>query len=127
VPGSPDPCYTHHVRDEVAGGRRPRLLLGAAVTGGGWGFLAYALLWGHTPVIITRSFVVSSFGTLLLLPVRIVLWGIRSVEGWTGRPFEFSERNGWIGVLAGAVGAAIGVLVVAGTTAALRRARRRSR
>jgi hypothetical protein len=77
----------------------------AAVAGGLWGLAGYAVLWGHTPLVVHRTFVVSVPGTLLLLPVRIVLWGIRSVEGLAGGPFDFSRNNGWIGLLAALVGA----------------------
>jgi hypothetical protein len=75
-----------------------------------WGLGGYALLWGHTPVVITRSFVVSLPGTLLLLPIRLVLWGIRFVEDRVvDRSFDFSRSNAWIGGLAGLVGAALAV------------------
>jgi hypothetical protein len=96
----------------------------AGVAGGVWGLLGYALLWGHTPFFIHRPFVVSLPGTLLLLPVRIVLWGIHVVEGVAGHPFDFSRRNGWIGALAAAVGAGLAVAVAAAVRFGLRRIRR---
>jgi hypothetical protein len=91
------------------------VLLGAAA-GGLWGLAGYAVLWGHTPVVVHRSFVVGWIGTVLLFPVRMVLWGIRFVEEHVvGRPFDFSQNNAWIGALAGLVGATLvvtGFLVV---------------
>jgi hypothetical protein len=86
--------------------RRP-VLLGAAV-GGLWGLAGYAVLWGHTPLVVHRSFVVSGAGTVLLLPVRLVLWGIRFVEEHVAAgPFDFSGNNAWIGALTAVVGAAL--------------------
>ena len=92
-----------------------------------WGLAGYAVLWGHTTVVVSRSFVVSAVGTILLLPVRAVLWVIHSLERVAGSPFEFSDNNWWIGLASGATGAAM----VAGLTlvvwAALRLARRSGR
>jgi hypothetical protein len=90
------------------GGLRPPAV--AAILGGLWGLAGYALLWGHTPLVVHRTFVVSVPGTVALLPVRIVLWGIRSVEGVAGGPFDFSRNNGWIGLLAALVGAGMVLL-----------------
>ena len=95
----------------------------AAAIGALWGLFGYALLWGHTPLVLHRTFVVSVPGTLLLLPVRVVLWGIHAVERAVGHPFDFSQRNAWIGAVAGVVGAAIAV----GTIAVVRVAARRMR
>jgi hypothetical protein len=82
--------------------------LGVASAGGAlWGVAGYLVLWGHTPFFPDRNFVVSPLGTFLLLPVRLVLWSIRLVEGIAGRNFEFAGNNWWIGVVAGLVGAAI--------------------
>ena len=103
-------------------GRTPPTLVAAAL-GGVWGLLGYALLWGHTPVVIHRTFVVSVPGTMLLLPVRVVLWGVHVAEDLTSGPFDFSRNHGWIGMLAAAVGAA---MVAAGyvlTRAVARRVR----
>jgi energy-converting hydrogenase Eha subunit A len=92
--------------------RRRRPLLISAVVGGAWGLAGYAVLWGHTPIVIHRPFVVSGVGTALLFPVRVVLWGIRVVEEEVaGAPFDFSRNDAWIGATAGLVGA---VLLVAG-------------
>jgi hypothetical protein len=93
----------------------------AAVAGAVWGLAGYALLWGYTPIVIQRPFVVSIPGTMLLLPVRIVLWGIRLVEDHiAAAPFDFSRNHGWIGALAGAVGAALVVVAFLTVRAALR-------
>ncbi len=78
------------------------------------------MLWGHTSIVVHRSFVVSPVGTLILLPVRLVLWGIRALERAAGGPFEFSSNNWWIGLAAGLVGAAIATLAVVLVRLALR-------
>lgn len=86
---------------------------GAAGLGALWGLFGYAVLWGHTPLTVHRPFVLSVLGTILLLPVRLVLLGIRLVEERVaGHPFDFSANHAWIGALAGVVGAAIAVVVV---------------
>ena len=84
----------------------------AAISGALWGLVGYALLWGHTPLVIHPTFVESSLGTLLLLPVRVVLWAIHWLERAAGGPFDFSENNWWIGLAAAAIGAAIAVGIV---------------
>jgi hypothetical protein len=108
---------------------RPSVLSLAAGVGALWGALGYALLWGHTPIVLTRRFVVSAIGTALLLPVRLVLWSIRLVEDHVvGRPFDFSRNNGWIGLLAAVVGtilAASAYLIVRWTRRWLRSRRGR--
>jgi hypothetical protein len=93
----------------------------AALVGALWGLVGYALLWGHTPVVVHRSFVVSPLGTLALLPVRLVLWSIHVVERLAGSPFDFSGNNAWIGALAGVAGAAVVTItyVLVRTTARL--------
>ncbi|HWC32961.1 MAG TPA: hypothetical protein VG709_07520 [Actinomycetota bacterium] len=66
------------------------------------------MLWGYTPIVVHRSFVVSTGGTLVLLPVRAVLFAIRLVEEHVaGRSFDLSRSHGWIGLVAAAVGAAV--------------------
>lgn len=92
----------------------------AAAAGAVWGLAGYLALWGYTPFTVHRAFVVSVPGTIVLFPIRVVLWGIRAVEGWVGRPFEFASRNAWIGLAAGAAGAAVAVLVTAATAAVIR-------
>ena len=90
-----------------ATGSRRRPLLIAASLGAAWGLLAYLVLWGFTPLIVQRAFVVSPLGTLLLLPARTVLWLIHWAESAAGRAFEFSNNHWWIGLAAGVVGAGI--------------------
>ena len=92
--------------------KRTSALLVAAGAGLIWGLAGYALLWGHTSIVIHRSFVVSPIGTILLLPVRVTLWAIHAAEGLAGRPFDLSGNDWWIGLAAAAAGAGI---VVAGT------------
>jgi hypothetical protein len=105
-------------------GRRPSRspLRIAAVVGAIWGLVGYALLWGYTPVVIHPTFVASLPGTVLLFPVRVVLWIIHGVERAAGGPFDFSENNWWIGLAAAAVGA-VTVLVVVWAVARVRAAR----
>jgi membrane associated rhomboid family serine protease len=107
-----------------------RRLLTAGAAGALWGLAGYALLWGYTPFVVHRTFVVSVVGTVVLLPVRIVLWGIRFVEeNLAGEPFDFSANNGWIGVLAAAVGAGAAVvafLLIRAVAGAMRRRRPRA-
>ena len=98
----------------------------AIVLGALWGGLAYAVLWGHTPLLVSRRFVVSALGTLVLLPVRLVLWGIRSLEGAVGEIFAFADANWWIGVVAAAVGAAISVGALLGARSFTKRLRNSS-
>ena len=105
--------------DAARSRRRP--LLVAASLGAAWGLLAYSVLWGFTPLVVQRAFVVSPIGTLLLLPARIVLWLIHWAENVAGRAFEFSENHWWIGLAAGIVGAgvvaALALLIRLGTRA----------
>jgi hypothetical protein len=89
---------------------RGRPLWIAALAGAAWGFAGYAVLWGETPIVVHRPFVVSLPGTLLLAPIRIVLVGIRLVEERVAdRSFDFSSNHVWIGGLAALVGAALGL------------------
>ena len=97
----------------------------AAGLGAAWGVLGYAVLWGLTPIVIHRAFVITPLGTVLLLPVRTVLAGIRLVEErLVGRPFELSESHGWIAAAAAVVGAAIPGLALLAVRGAARRLRR---
>jgi hypothetical protein len=92
------------------------LQVAAAAIGAAWGAAGYAVLWGLTPIVVHRPFVVSFVGTMLLAPVRVVLLGIRIVEERVVEsPLDFSGNHGWIGLLAAAVGAAlvVGTLEVA--------------
>jgi hypothetical protein len=109
--------------DRRVGIGRTRPALIAATAGGAWGLLGYALLWGHTPVVVHRTFVVSVPGTILLFPARVVLWGIHVVEDLAAGPFDFSRNHAWIGVLSGVVGAAMVSATYLLTRSLLRRAR----
>jgi hypothetical protein len=102
----------------------PRLGIAAGL-GAAWGVLGYALLWGLTPIVVHRAFVITPWGTVLLLPARTVLAGIRLVEERVvGRPFELSESHGWIALAAAAVGAAVAVVAFLAARGAARRLRR---
>lgn len=93
----------------------------AAAAGTAWGLGGYLVLWGHTPLVVHRPFVVSGLGTVVLFPVRTVLWGIRLVEERiVDRSFDFSESSEWIGAVSGAVGAAVLVLIVLAVRTATR-------
>lgn len=94
----------------------------AAAIGALWGLFGYSVLWEGRPFVVDRRFVTSVPGTLVLLPVRAVLWGIRLAETVAGRAFESSANTWWIGALAALVGAA---LVSGGVLGARRIARRR--
>ncbi|HEX2031332.1 MAG TPA: hypothetical protein VHL78_08040 [Actinomycetota bacterium] len=95
-----------------------------AAAGAVWGLAGYLVLWGHTPLVVHRPFVLSALGTVLLLPVRLVLWGIRVVEERVvGHPFDFSRSSEWIGLLAAAVGAGVAVAGVVAVRLTLRRVR----
>ena len=97
----------------------------AGAMGALWGLGGYALLWGETPIVVTRRFVLSGAGTALLLPARVVLWGIRQVEvRVAGRSFDLSSAHGWIAPVAALVGAGIVVAAFVLVRAALRRLRR---
>ena len=112
------PALERHLRPV---GVRPAVV--AAAIGAAWGIVGYTLLWGLTPVVVHRAFVVSVPGTLLLLPVRLVLWGIHLVEEVAAEPFDFSRNHGWIGILAGVVGAGMAVGATALTRTVVRRVR----
>ena len=106
------------------GGERSRGPWIAAGAGFLWGLGGYALLWGHTAVVVQHRFVVSVLGTALLLPVRLVLWGIHAVEGsLVSGPFDFAANNGWIGALAGLVGAGLVLAAFLAVRAGIRLAR----
>jgi hypothetical protein len=95
------------LRDEYP---RTSGLAGSAAAGALWGFLGYTVLWQGVPFGVNRRFVESVIGTLVLLPVRTVLWGVHLGERMAGRPFDFADDNWWIGVAAALVGGAIGAL-----------------
>ena len=80
--------------------------LGAAVgLGAAWGLLGYGVLWEGTPLQVQRPFVEGVVGTLVLLPVRIVIWGIHLAEVIAGRSFDLSQNHWWIALAASAIGA----------------------
>ena len=84
------------------------LLLLALTIGALWGGFAYAVLWNETSIVVTPSFFDSPLGLLALLPVRVVLWGIRLVETKVvHHAFRFPDNTRWIGALSALVGAAI--------------------
>jgi hypothetical protein len=97
----------------------------AAGLGGFWGFVGYTILWEGAPIEVTRSFVVSLGGTLLLLPVRLVIWGIHLAERAAGRSFDLSRNHRWIAVVAALVGAALALAVFSVTRTSIRRLRLR--
>lgn len=105
--------------------RAPRAHTAAWIAGLGavWGLLGYSILWEGRPVVVDRAFVESPLGTLLLLPVRTVLTGIRLTEVLLGRSFVLAENHRWIGPVAGLVGAAIAAGVFVLARGLLRRAR----
>ena len=89
-----------------------------------WGLLGYAILWEGEPFAVDRPFVESPGGTIALLPIRVVLWAIHVAEDLACRTFELSANHWWIGVAAGAVGAALGFAVTIAVLLAARRLRR---
>ncbi|MEX2275911.1 MAG: hypothetical protein WEA10_10170 [Actinomycetota bacterium] len=92
---------------------RPSGVLAAAVgLGGFWGLVSYTILWEGQPVQVNRPFVESIAGTLLLLPARIVIWGVLLAEEIAGRTFDLSSNNLWIGLVASMLSAAIGLGVL---------------
>lgn len=98
-------------------------VMAAMATGALWGALGYAVLWGLSPIVVGRRFVVSLLGTLVFLPVRLVLWGIRAVEAAAGRSFELADSTWWIGVTAALVGAVIAAAAALALRPVVRRLR----
>ncbi len=95
----------------------------AAGIGALWGVAGYTVLWNGVPFGVDRAFVESVFGTLILLPVRTVLWFVHLAEDAAGHPFGFADDNWWIGLAAAAVGAAMLVILFVVARAALRAVR----
>jgi hypothetical protein len=120
---------TVRMREQGTSGLRRDAPPGISVTGlsfgigAVWGLLGYSILWEGTPVQVDRPFVQSVAGTLVLLPVRTVLWAIRLAEDVAGRPFDLSSTHWWIAPAAGAVGA----VALAGLAWAVRAVVRRRR
>jgi uncharacterized membrane protein YeaQ/YmgE (transglycosylase-associated protein family) len=117
----PRPDRGEGLRDEYP---RTSGLVGSAATGALWGFIGYTVLWQGVPFGVNRRFVESVIGTLVLLPVRTVLWGVHLGERMAGRPFEFADDNWWIGAAAAVVGGAIGALAFVAIQRAARALRR---
>lgn len=94
--------------------RRARWLVAGA--GALWGAVSFSVLWGYTAIQVHRSFVDSLPGLVSLLPVRLVLFGIRWVErDVVHRPFVLADNHQWIGLVAAALGAAtLGTAYVVG-------------
>jgi hypothetical protein len=112
-------CYTR-----IVPGRTLRWLV--LITGAAWGFAAYLVMWGYTPIVVTERFVESLTGLLLLLPARLVLESIHFVEQRiVHHPFDFSNNNAWIGYVASGTGAAALGIAWAVVTAPRRLAARR--
>ena len=119
--GGARPDRGEGLRDEY-----PRVsgLAASAATGALWGFLGYNVLWQGVPFGVNRRFVESVAGTLVLLPVRTVLWGVHLGERMADRPFDFADDNWWIGVAAALVGGAIGFLAFVAIRSVMRALRR---
>lgn len=116
------PGRTEGLRDEY-----PRAASGLATMGAigaAWGFFGYTVLWQGVPFGVNRRFVESVVGTLVLFPVRTVLWGVHIGERLAGRSFDFADDNWWIGVVAAAIGAVIVVLAFVVVRTAARALRR---
>lgn len=77
-----------------------------------WGAFCYSVLWDGTPFEVDRRFVESAGGTLLLLPARLVLWGVRAAEILRGRTFDLSGSTWILGAATAAAGLLTGVLIV---------------
>ena len=113
------------VLDEGEGPPRISPITVAAALGSVWGLVGYSILWEGAPVEVQRPFVESLVGTVALLPVRIVLWGIHVAEAIAGRPFELSANHRWIGVAAALVGALVAGVAAFAARSTVRRLRRR--
>ena len=105
--GGAQPKRTEGLRDEYPRASGPATMAGIGAV---WGFFGYTVLWQGVPFGVNRRFVESVVGTLVLFPVRTVLWGIHIGERFAGRSFDFADDNWWIGVAAALVGGAIVVL-----------------
>jgi hypothetical protein len=119
--GGTQPGRTEGLRDEYP---RASGLATMAGIGAVWGFFGYTVLWQGVPFGVNRRFVESVVGTLVLLPVRTVLWGVHIGERFAGRSFDFADDNWWIGVAAAAIGALIVVLAFVVVRTAARALRR---
>jgi hypothetical protein len=119
--GGAQPKRTEGLRDEYPRASGPATMAGIGAV---WGFFGYTVLWQGVPFGVNRRFVESVVGTLVLLPVRTVLWGVHNGERFAGRSFDFADDNWWIGVAAALVGGAIVVLAFVVVRTAARALRR---
>jgi hypothetical protein len=101
---------------------RPETL--GAAAGLLWGAFCFSVLWEGTPFGVDLRFVESVGGSLLLLPARLVLWGVRAAEVGAGRTFELSDSTWILAVLTAVTGLLVGVLVVLAVRGAASLARR---
>jgi hypothetical protein len=106
--------------------RPPRMRPETVGAGAGllWGAFCYSVLWEGTPFAVDLRFVESVGGSLLLLPARLVLWGVRGAEMATGRTFELAASTWILGAATAVVGLLIGVLAVLAARGAASLARR---
>ena len=112
---------TEGLRDEYP---RASGLATMAGIGAVWGFFGYTVLWQGVPFGVNRRFVESVVGTLVLFPVRMVLWAVHIGERLAGRSFDFADDNWWIGVASALIGGAIVVLAFVVVRSAVRALRR---
>lgn len=89
-----------------------------------WGAFCYSVLWEGTPFAVDLRFVESVGGTLLLLPARLVLWAVRTLELVTGRTFDLSASTWILGVATAAAGLLTGLLIVLAVRGAVSLVRR---
>jgi hypothetical protein len=104
----------------------PRIRATSVAAGAGllWGAFSYSVLWDGIPFVVERPFVESVRGTLVLLPARIVLWGVHAAEQIAGRTFELSRSTWMLGVATAAAGLAVGLLIGTAALLMVRLARR---
>lgn len=89
-----------------------------------WGLAGYGVLWEGAPVTVSRPFVESALGTLLLLPPRLVIWAILGAERLAGRTFDLADSHAWIAPAAAVIGAIVAAAAAAGARRAFHRFRR---
>jgi hypothetical protein len=119
--GGTQPERTEGLRDEYPRASRLATMGGIGVV---WGFFGYTVLWQGVPFGVNRRFVESVVGTLVLFPVRTVLWGVHIGERLAGRSFDFADDNWWIGVASALMGGAIMALAFVVVRTAARALRR---
>jgi hypothetical protein len=119
--GGAQPGRTEGLRDEYP---RASGLATTAGIGAVWGFFGYTVLWQGVPFGVNRRFVESVVGTLVLFPVRTVLWVVHIGEQLAGRSFDFADDNWWIGVASALIGGAIVIVAFVVVRSAVRALRR---